>query len=222
MASGEHARRAPQARMKEFLAELPVRGRRVLERLGTPLAVQWFLDSIPYSTDPMYRSPRRVLADRKAHCFDGGLFAAAALRRLGHAPLIVDLCAERDDDHLLAVFRGGGRWGAVAKSNFVGLRYREPVYASLRELVMSYFDVYFNATREKTLRAYVGPLDLSKLDRLNWMANDEHLEEIVRRLDRMRRVRLLTARAARALSPIDLRSYRAGMLGIDRAGLYKL
>ncbi len=111
--------------------------------LDSPAAIQAFLDGLPYSADPFYRCPASVLRDGKAHCFDGALFAAAALRRLGFPPAIVDMLPERDDDHILAIYKVDGHWGAIAKSNFVGLRFREAVYASLRELVMSYFEVFW-------------------------------------------------------------------------------
>ncbi len=190
--------------------------------LDTPTRIQVFLDGIPYSAEEVYRCPLQVLRDRQAHCTDGALFAAAALRFLGYPPLIVDLLAERDDEHLLAVYRKDGHWGAVAKSNFVGLRYREPIYRSLRELVMSYFEDYFNVACEKTLRGYTRPLDLSALDGLNWMTSDEHLEEVIQHLDRMRRFTILTPAMRANLSPVDDRSCQAGMLGVNTAGLYRL
>src|SRR5438128_1298491 len=102
--------------------------RAVLDRLDSPAAVQAFLDAVPYSTDPIYRSPRSVLRDRRAHCFDGAVFAAAALERLGHAPRLVNMRAFQDDDHVIAIFQRDRRYGAVATSNFVPLRYREPVF----------------------------------------------------------------------------------------------
>ena len=195
--------------------------RRVFERLTTPAAIQAFLDRLPYSADPIYRCPRTVLRDRKAHCFDGALFAAAALRRLGHPPRILDLFAENDDDHLLALFQVGGLWGAVAKSNFVGLRYREPIHRTLRELVMSYFEDYYNAAGQKTLRFYTAPLDLRRFDRLGWMTDDAPLEAIAQATDRLRRYPLLTPAMARRLLPVDRRSFESGMLGTDPAGLYR-
>ena len=134
--------------------------------LDSPVAIQAFLDAIPYSAEEVYRSPASVLRDRMGHCFDGALFAAAALRRLGHPPRIVDMIAVRDDDHILAVYKRFGCWGAVAKSNYVGLRFREPIYRSLRELVLSYFELFYNVAGEKTLRAYTVPLDLSGFDRI--------------------------------------------------------
>lgn len=191
--------------------------------LATPAAVQAFLDQVPYSAEEIYRSPRRVLSDRLAHCFDGALFAAAALRRLGHKPRVVELLPEpgRDDSHLLAVFRVDGHWGAVAQSNFTGLRYREPVYRTLRELAMSYFEVFYNLQREKTLRGCTWPLDLSTCDRWNWMGGDEHLEAVARRLDQMRRFDLVTPQQVARLSPLDERSFSAGLAGSDPAGIFQ-
>jgi len=115
--------------------------RAVFRRLATPEKIQRFLDELPYNKEPhgdTCRSPRRVLRDRTAHCMEGALFGAAALRMIGHPPLLLDLEAVRDDDHVLAIFRSRGHWGALAKSNYSGLRYREPVYRTLRELAMSY------------------------------------------------------------------------------------
>jgi hypothetical protein len=112
--------------------------------LKTPAGVQCFLDSIPYHLADTAWSPRRVLRERTAHCLEGAIFAAAALRVLGYPPLVWDLEADRDTDHVLALFKAGRGWGAVAKSNFAGCRYREPVYRTLRELAMSYFNIYFN------------------------------------------------------------------------------
>ena len=196
--------------------------RRVLSALETPLQVQEFLNGLPYSADKFARSPRSVLRDRKANCYDGALFAACALRRLGHPPLLVDMRAVRDDDHVLAVYRRRGLWGAVAKSNFVGLRFREPLHRDLHELAMSYFEDYFNEVGEKTLRSYSTPVDLSRHDRLEWMTRDEGLDDLAGYLDRARHVALLSARQERELAPVDARSLKAGMVGTVRAGLYKV
>jgi hypothetical protein len=189
--------------------------------LDSPRRIQEYLDSIPYSADPFYRCPRRVLRDRLAHCFDGALFAAAALRRLGFPPLVLDLYAERDDDHMLALWQRDGHWGALAKSNFAGLRFREPVYASLRELAMSYFEDFYNVERERTLRGFAAPLDLTGLDALRWMDSDEGLDEVARRLDDLDRTPLLTPKMVAELSLLDTRSYEAGMLGTNADGLYR-
>jgi hypothetical protein len=189
--------------------------------LDSPAAIQAFLDEMPYSADPFYRCPLRVLRDHTAHCFDGALFAAAALRPLGFPPVIVEMLAERDDSHLVAIFKADGRWGAVAKSNFVGLRFREAVYSSLRELVMSYFESFYNVNREKTLRGYTVPLSLAAFDRVRWTTRDEPMEAIAKRLDEIRRVSVVTPRMVARFSPMDPRSYEAGMLGVVAEGLYK-
>lgn len=207
--------------MKTFEGLLNRRDRRVLRSLDSPTRIQAFLDSIPYSADKFYRCPRRVFEDRTAHCFDGALFAAASLRRLGYPPLVLDMHASRDDDHLVALFKANGRWGAVAKSNFVGLRYREPVYRTLRELVMSYFEDFFNIKRERTLRSYTLPINLAVYDRFNWLGSDEPLEAIARRTDTVRQIPVLTSAMVRSLAPVDQWSFQAGLLGVNPAGLYR-
>src|SRR5580693_4221761 len=148
----------------------------VLSKLTTPEKIQRFLDDLGYNKEKggaTCRSPRRVLRDRTAHCMEGALLGAAALRFQGHPPLLLDLEAVQDDDHVLAIFRQRGYWGAVAKSNFSGLRYREPVYRTLRELVMSYFEHYYNLRREKTLRNYSRPVNLRRFDRIDWMTAED-------------------------------------------------
>ncbi len=202
-------------------ASLDKHEREVLSGLNSPARIQAWLDELPYSAEEVYRSPLSVLRDGQAHCFDGALFAAAALRRLDYPPLIVNMFAERDDEHMIAIYKRDGCFGAVAKSNFVGLRFREPVYRTLRELVMSYFELYYNLEGERTLRSYTVPLNLKAFDKLDWMVNNDHLEAIAQRLDELRRIPLLTPRMIAHLSLVDERSYRAGMLGVNAAGLYK-
>ena len=144
--------------------------RKILRSLTTPAKIQRFLDNeIRYNLEPggdTCYSPRTVLRKRVAHCMEGAMLAAVALRQLGHPPLLVDLEAVRDSDHVLAVYRANGYWGAVAKSDYSGLRSREPVYRNIRELVMSYFEHYFNPAGEKTLRAYSRPVNLRQFDRI--------------------------------------------------------
>ena len=208
--------------VEDFNQALTQSEHRVIATLTTPRKIQDFLDGLAYSTETIYRCPLRVLRERIAHCFDGAVFGAAALRRLGYPPLILNTPAIlQDDDHLLALYKRDGRWGAVAKSNFVGLRFREPIYVTLHELVMSYFEQFYNVKRKKTLRSYTVPLNLKAFDRLNWMMSDEALERIGERLDEIRKVRLLTRRMIANLSLVDERSYQAGLLGANKAGLYK-
>lgn len=194
--------------------------RKVLDRLTSPAAIQDFLDATPYSADPIYRCPRSVLRDRKAHCFDGALIAAAALQRIGHQPRLVDLRAFRDDDHVLAVFQKDGLWGAIAKSNFVGLRYREPVHRDLRELALSYVESYYNMEGVKSLREYSVPLDLRRHEALNWRFDDAAMDVLAERLDSIRHFKVFTPAQLRRLRPMDPRSFDAGMVGTDPAGVY--
>lgn len=191
-----------------------------LAQLDSPPRIQAFLDAIPYSTEERYRCPRSVLRDRCAHCFDGAVFAAAALYRLGEPPLILDMVSDNDDEHMLAVFKRHGHWGAVAKSNFVGLRYREPIHRGLRELVMTYFEVFFNTAYQKTLRGYTRPLDLRSFGDARWLVEDAVMDTIARRTDQLARIMLLTPQMIQDLSPVDERSYHAGLAGADPAGLF--
>jgi hypothetical protein len=193
----------------------------VLSGLTSPALVQGFLDSIPYSADPIYRCPRSVLRDSKAHCYDGAVFAAAALRHLGYPPVIVNMLADRDDEHLVALYQVDAHWGAVAKSNTTGLRFREPVYRSLRELLMSYFEDYFNVEGLRSLRSYLLPLNLDALGDLPWHSDDAAMEVIAERLNHRRKVLLVTPAMVARLSPVDRRSVDAGFMGSDDAGLYK-
>ena len=196
--------------------------RKLIDGFTTPFKIQTFLDSVPYSGEDRYRAPLTFLRDRTGHCFDGAVFACAMLRRLGHPPLLVDLLPnDRDDDHMLAVYKRDNHWGAVAKSNFSGLRFREPVYRSLRELVMSYFEDYFNSAGEKTLRAYTAPLNLNAFDKHNWLTDDLAMDRIADRLGEIRQFKVLTPRMIKSLSPMDERAYEAGMLGVNEAGLYQ-
>ena len=194
---------------------------RMIASLTSPANIQEFLDKTSYSTEDIYRCPLRVLQERRAHCFDGAVFAAAALRTIGFRPLVLELVPnERDDDHLLALYKREGFWGAVAKSNFVGLRFREPVFRNLRELVLSYFEQFFNVAGEKTLRAYTLPLDLRRFDLLGWTVKDGPMDLIAEALDRKRRISIITHQAVRQLSLADERSRKAGLLGADKAGLF--
>ena len=194
---------------------------RIMVKLTSPAKIQEFLDQTSYSTEDIYRCPLRVLRDRRAHCFDGAVFAAAALRILGFPPLVLELVPnERDDDHLIALYKRDALWGAVAKSNFVGLRFREPIFRNLRELVLSYFEQFYNVAGEKTLRAYTLPLNLTAFDALGWTVKDEPLDQIAESLDKKRRVSVITDEAVRQLSLADERSRKAGLLGADKAGLF--
>ncbi|PWU01176.1 MAG: hypothetical protein C5B51_23450 [Terriglobia bacterium] len=188
----------------------------VFRRLSTPEKIQKFLDELGYNKErhgETCRSPRRVLRDRVAQCMEGALFGAAALRIIGFPPLLLDLEAVRDDDHVLAIFRVRGCWGAVAKSNYSGLRYREPVYRTLRELAMSYFEHYYNPAREKTLRNYSRPVNLQRFDPICWMTAEEDLWAIPEYLTTIAHRPLIPSALIPQLGRVDQRLYHAGRFG---------
>ena len=188
---------------------------RALRALATPHGIQRALDAMPYHLASTAWSPRRVLRERTAHCLEGAVFAAAALRVLGFPPLLLDLEAVQDTDHVLAVYRVGGHWGAIAKSNFAGLRYREPVHRSVRELVMSYFEGYINLRGDRTLRAYSRPVNLARFDRRRpgWMTSADDLWWIAEHLVGVRHTPLLSPAMIRRLHRVDRRSLDAGLVG---------
>jgi hypothetical protein len=190
---------------------------RVFKRLRTPGQIQHFLDhELGYNKEPdgiTCWSPRLVLRHRAAHCMEGAMFAAAALRRQGHPPLLLDLEAVHDDDHVLAIFQERGHWGAIAKSNYSGLRFREPVYRTLRELAMSYFEHYFNLRREKTLRRYSRPVNLTRFDRQNWMTSEDNIWMVPEYLCDVAHTRILPPAIELRLSRVDTRLFAAGKLG---------
>ena len=190
----------------------------MLTRLTTPAKIQQFLDDeIGYNQEPhgaTCYSPSTVLRQRVAHCMEGALLAAMALRKLGFTPLLVDLEAVRDSDHVLAVYRVNGRWGAVAKSDYAGLRSREPVYATIRELALSYFEHYYNPAGEKTLRAYSRPVNLARFDRsIQWMTTLDEVWEIPEHLCVVPHTRILAPSMERKRLRMDARLYQAGRVG---------
>jgi hypothetical protein len=195
--------------------------RALFRGLSSPRQAQKFLDRLDYDDRPGTRSPLWTAREGTANCFEGALFAAAALRAMGHRPLIVDLVAANDDDHVIAVFKKQGHWGAVAKSNFAVLRYREPVYRTVRELAMSYFDINFNTRRRKSLRSYSPPFSLARFDRRDWVTTDEDIGYIGDALNAARHIRLITPRMARELSDVDAWLYRSIYLGAKPSGIYK-
>jgi hypothetical protein len=186
---------------------------RKLRRLKDPHGIQKHLDAMPYHLADTAWSPRRVLAENTSHCLEGAIFAAAALRANGFPPLIVDLEAERDTDHVLAVYRIDGHWGAVAKSNYTGCRYREPVYRTLRELALSYFNIYFNLRRERTLRRFSRPVNLARFDRLEWMTTKKPIWFIVYHLLEIPHYKLFSKQIGGRLHRVDERVYQAEILG---------
>ena len=183
--------------------------------LKTPFAIQEYLDSMPYIGEERDRSPLNVMVDKQCHCLDGGFFAALALWRIGFKPLLIDIVPDpgMDDDHVLALFQVEQRWGAIAKSNYVNLGFREPVYKNLRELVMTYFEHYASINKKKSLRGYTRPFDASRYTHLNWAwdeagANRLYHEHFYGR----KAIPLITNQMAKRLNPLTDRAYTAETL----------
>jgi hypothetical protein len=192
-----------------------------LKTLSDPDKIQGFLDSIDYNPNYECRSPRWVIRKKSAHCFEGALFAAAALHFIGYQPLIIDIKSFNDDDHVIAVFKENAHWGAVAKSNFTTLRFREPVYRSLRELVMSYFDFYFNTAGDKSMRSYSLPLNLTIYNSRKWATTDEDLEYIGDKLEKIRHYPVIDSKMIMNLKKASDIVLKAGLLGSNAEGLFK-
>src|ERR1017187_5309040 len=185
---------------------------RKLRSFKDPYGIQRFLDDTPYHLADTAWSPRRVLREQTSHCLEGAIFAAAGLRALGLPPLIIDFQAQNDTDPGLAAFPINGHWGAVAKSNYPGCRYREPVYRSLRELAMSYFDVYFNLRGERTLRTFSRPVHMKRFDHLEWMTSEKPVWFVAEYLLTISHTPLISRAQAKRLHRLDGRSFRAGCL----------
>jgi len=187
-----------------------------LARLTTPERIQAFLNAIPANHEPRgetVHSVRNVLRCRVAHCIEGALVAACALWVQGEPPLVMHLdCAPHDNPHVLALFRRRGHWGALSKSNGAWLRYREPVYRSLRELSMSYFHEFFDKRGRKTLRGYTRPFDLRRVDAATWVTSEASCWPLHDRLASLRHFPLVNAAQARGLSPRDAHERRAAKL----------
>jgi len=192
----------------------------IYSQFKTPWDIQVFLNSLKYRSKGEARSPVFVFKEKKAHCFDGAIFAAAALEKQGYKPLIIDLEAKEDDDHILAVFKKDEFWGAVAKSNTTVLRYREPVYKTIRELIMSYFDVYFSVTGYKSLRKYSRPINLNRFNKFNWRTTESSLDFIEKYLFEVKHHDIITKKMEKNLSTTDPDLIKAGFLTSDPEGLF--
>jgi hypothetical protein len=199
--------------MFEVMPKLQKDELQLFRKLSTPEKIQKYLDDLPYNKEKEGEtcySPRLVIRHNTAHCFEGALFAAAALRLSGKPPLILDLEAVRDDDHVVAVYRTNGHWGAIGKSNYAGLRFRCPIYRTLRELALSYFEHYYNLAGEKTLRAYSRPVNLARFDSIHWMVSEQPLWAIPEYLVEIKHTAIFQPTKRMYM---DERLYKAGLVG---------
>lgn len=188
---------------------------RILQRLNTPTKIQAFVDAIPQNFEQGGQtclSVREVLKQNRAHCIEGAMVAACALWIQGEAPLLLDLKAEQDYDHVVTLFRRGGCWGAISKTNPPLLRWRDPVYRSLRELSITYLHEYANRRHQKTLRSYAGPLDLRRFDPSVWVTSTKNCWDVGFALEDLKHIPLITRAQAKQLRLRDPIEREAGAL----------
>lgn len=187
----------------------------ILQKLNTPIKIQDWLDAVPLNYEKggeTYMSPRLALKENKMHCLEGALVAALCLALHGEEPLLLDLKAPKDVDHVVALYKRNGYWGAISKTNHAALRFRDPVYKTIRELALSYFNEYFdNDTGKKTLRSFAGPYNLKKLG-TDWVTTEEHLFSLPYVLDALPHKQIFPKKNERFIRPADKMEVRAGRL----------
>jgi len=204
--------------LTKFESQLSKAQGKKLNRLNTPFAIQEYLDGMPYIAEQRNRSPLNVIRDEQCHCLDGGFLAALALWQIGFKPLLIDLVPApcTDDDHVLAIYKINERWGAVAKSNYLNLGFREPVYKDLRELVMSYFEHFISIDQKKTLRGYTRPFDASRYTRLNWAWDEDGANQLYdQHFYGRKSIVLIAPRTARRLQRVTDRAYASETMFTD-------
>jgi hypothetical protein len=210
-----------KARITRLFSRFSTAQRKIFSRINTPAKVQDFIDyELDYNNDPADTcfSPLGVLKERRAHCIEGAMFAAAAFLFHGRPSLLLDLRADdTDDDHVIAPFRENGRWGAVAQSHFCGLRFREPVYGSIAELARSYFEFYYNEWGKKTLREFSAPLDTAAL-KPEWLYGTD-AGFVGRKLDSVKHYRIQGTRRLHKLRMADSLFFEAEIIGAGRKPL---
>ncbi|MEI7777326.1 MAG: hypothetical protein WCI52_01855 [bacterium] len=188
----------------------------LFKKLSTPIKIQDFLDTLPINFEEngeTYMSPRRVILENKAHCMEGALFAAAVLWFHGQRPLLLDLQSLAPDcDHVVALYKINNRWGAISKSNHSTLRFRDPVYKTVRELAVSYFHEYFiNKTGKKTLVAFSKPFNLKRLGQ-GWVTEERDLWHIVHLLDNSPHESVYGEKSGHFIRKADKMEVKAGKL----------
>ena len=189
---------------------------KIMRKLNTPIKIQDFLDTLPTNNEKKGEttmSPRRVLREKKAHCLEGAMLAAIALWLAGQKPLLMHFhTTPEDQDHAVTLYRTNGYWGAISKTNHTHLRFRDPVYKTLRELALSYFNEYFMfETGKKTLLSYTKPFDLSKLGDA-WVTTEEELFDMVDRIEALPHLPLVPAKNKKHVRKADRIEIRAGKL----------
>jgi hypothetical protein len=204
------------ARARRTELGLSEREHSLLRRLDSPEKIQAYLNAVPINHEiggETVLSVREVIRQRRAHCIEGAFLAACALWVNGERPLVMHLdCHESDYPHVITLFRRHGAWGAISKTNGAPLRYRDPIYRTLRELVLSYFHEYSNRRGHKTLRSYSVPYDLRRMDPKQWVTNEKNCWDAHDRLADLRHYALLSRRQERLLAKRDKFERRASKI----------
>jgi hypothetical protein len=195
--------------------------KRFLKSLSTPEKIQSYVDSLIYNPEEASLSPRYVMLSGDGHCLEGALLAAAALEFQGHPPMLVDFQAHDDDHHVITVYKTRSGWGSIGKSNTTLLAGRFPFYRNIRELVMSYFDFYFNVKGRPSLYAYSEPINLRHFNHLNWRTSDENLVDLGKSLSDFPHYELLSIRELKCLPSVPKRIVDACLLGANPDGLFR-
>lgn len=188
---------------------------KIFKKLNSPTKIQDFLDALPINFEPQgdtCRSPLMVLKRNRAHCMEGAQLAAAILWYHSEKPLLLDLkTTDNDMSHVVALFKRAGQWGAISKTNHAVLRYRDPIYKTIRELVMSYFNEYFLDNGKKTLRSYSAPFNLLTQDP-QWLTLTKNSWDIAEKLDTSPHITILEKSTIRNLRPAHPLEIQAGKL----------
>jgi hypothetical protein len=195
--------------------------KKLFRSLSSIHKIQDHIDALKYNPTNHASSPRWVMITNEGHCLEGALLAAAILEYHGHKPLLVDLMAHNDDHHVLAVYRSKSGWGSISKSNTTMLGGRAPVFMSIRELVMSYFEFYFNVKGERSLYAYSPPINLNRFNSWNWRTTDDDLDEMGQSFCDLAHQQILSIPQLKKLPRVSKKINEACFLGADPSGLYK-
>jgi hypothetical protein len=198
--------------------------KKTFSRLNTYLKIQDFLEGIDYNLEEQgdtFYSPRLVLRERRANCIEGAIFAAACLHYNGQPPLLGQLIGnhQKDDDHVLALFRADGLWGAMSKTKYPALGFREPIFRTMREMALSYFENYFSYEGEKSLIGYTKPVNLRLFDRRGWVTDNKNVEYIADYLVGLKTIRLLSLKAEGKLRPVAPLMKEAGEIWVNKKGV---
>jgi hypothetical protein len=211
MRTHRNARRATREMLGLTRAEFAL-----LRRLNTPEKIHEFLFTLGQNFEldgkDTCNSVRTVLRLRRAHCIEGAMVAACAMWIHGEPPLLMDMQAVKDVDHVIALYRRGGCWGAYSKTNNFGLRGRDPIYRSLRELAITYFHEYTNKRGVKTLRNYSVPYDLRRMPVKKWVTAEDGAWDLIDALEAARHYKLVNGRQARLVRRADRFETKLGNL----------